>query len=53
MIIDKSDIMDDIEDIQIQVDAMGFMGTNEQDLWRRDLIADYIVKKLNLAFVVF
>ena len=44
MPLDKYELMDEIEDIQIEVDGMGFMGSNENDLWRREMIADYIVK---------
>ena len=46
MDIDKGDIKDDLQDMQNQADGMGFVGANENDLWRRELIADYIVKKL-------
>jgi len=46
MEIDKSNILDDLQGIQDQVDGMGFLGTNANDLWRCELIADYIVKKL-------
>lgn len=46
MEIDKGDIKDDLQDLQNQADGMGFVGTNENDLWRRELIADYIVKKI-------
>lgn len=46
MEIDKGDIKDDLQDLQDQADGMGFVRTNENDLWRRELIADYIVKKL-------
>ncbi len=51
MAINKSDILDDLQDIQNQVDGMGFIGTNANDLWRSELIADYIVKKLNVPNV--
>lgn len=46
MEIDKGDIKDDLQDMQDQADNMGFVGTNENDVWRRELIADYIVKKI-------
>ncbi len=46
MEIDKGAIKDDLKAIQDQADGMGFVGTNENDLWRRELIADYIVTKL-------
>ena len=46
MEIDKGDIKDHMKDIQDQADGMGFARNNENDLWRRELIADYIVKKL-------
>lgn len=49
---EKWKIIDDIEEIQEQVDKMGFAGSNEKELWTRDLIADYIVKKLNIPVVV-
>lgn len=48
---EKWEIIDDIEEIQEQVDEMGFVGSNEKELWTRDLIADYIVKKLNIPIV--
>ncbi len=51
MEIDKSDILDDLQDIQDQVDGMGFRGTNANGLWRSELIADYIVKKLTVTNV--
>jgi hypothetical protein len=41
--LDKSDLMDAIEDIQVQVSELGFMGSNEIALWERDMIADYII----------
>ena len=47
MEIDKGDIKDDIQDMQDQADRMGFVRTNENDLWRRELISDYIVEKLS------
>ncbi len=46
MEIDKGTIKDDLQDLQDQADGMGFAGANENDVWRRELIADYIVKKL-------
>jgi len=49
--IDKGDILDDLQDLQGQADGMGFVGTNENDLWRRELIADYIVEKLAIRNV--
>ncbi len=52
MEIDKSDILDDLQDIQDQVDGMGFLGTNANDLWRSELIADYIVKKITIQNVI-
>ncbi len=52
MEIDKSDILDDLQDIQDQVDGMGFLGTNANDLWRSELIADYIVKKITIPNVI-
>ncbi len=51
MAINKSDILDDLQDIQYQVDRMGFIGTNANDLWRSELIADYIVKKISVPNV--
>ncbi len=48
MEIDKGDIKDDLKDIQDQADGMGFTRNNENDLWRRELIADYIVNKLTI-----
>ncbi len=47
MEIDKSNILDDLQDIQDIVDGMGFKGTNANNLWRSELIADYIVEKIN------
>jgi len=41
---DKSDIMDDLQELQDKVDGMGFMGSNENDLFRREEISDYIIK---------
>lgn len=52
MEIDRSELMDDIEEIQAKVDGLGFMGSNENDLWRREEISKYIVKKLALCSVV-
>jgi len=52
MKIDRDLIMDDLEDIQDNVDSLGFIGSNENDLWRREQMADYIVKKLTLTDVV-
>ena len=51
MEIDKGDIKDDIQDMQDQADRMGFVRTNENDLWRRELISDYIVEKLSTRSV--
>jgi len=52
MEIDKGDIKDDLQVMQEQANGMGFVGTNENDLWRRELIADYIVKKLTIPNVI-
>ena len=41
---DIEQIKEDIEDIQIKADEMGFQGQNETDLWVRDEIADYVFK---------
>jgi hypothetical protein len=41
---DRAQIMDDLDDIQRKVDAMGFRGGNEYDLTVREEIADYITK---------
>ena len=41
---DREKIMDDLEDLQHKTDAMGFVGSNEHDLWLREAIADYVVK---------
>jgi hypothetical protein len=51
MEIDKGDILSDLQDLQDQADGMGFAANNENDLWRRELIADYIVKKLTIRNV--
>ncbi len=48
MEIDKGEIKADLQYIQDQADGMGFVGTNENDLWRREIIADYIVEKLSI-----
>lgn len=39
----KSKIMDDIQDIQERVDAIGYKGSNEYDLELREQIAEYIL----------
>ena len=52
MKIDRDLLMDDLEEIQEQIDGMGFCGSNEKELWTREAIADYIVKKLTLTDVV-
>ena len=44
--IDRQQIMDDLEDIQLRVDSIGFKGQNEYDLTLREEVADYIVGKL-------
>jgi len=41
---DRAQIMDDLDDIQRKVDAMGFRGGNEYDLTVREEVADYIQK---------
>lgn len=46
MEIEKCDIKANSQDMQGQADGKGFVGTNENDVWRRELIADYIVKKI-------
>jgi len=51
MEIDKVDIKDDLQNIQDQVDGMGFIGTNAKDLWRSELTANYIVRKLTVPNV--
>jgi hypothetical protein len=51
MKIDTGDIKDDLKDIQDQADGLGFARNNENDLWRRELIADYIVNKLTIRNV--
>lgn len=49
---DKYKIIDDIEEIQHKVDAIGFKGQNEYDLYLREELADYIVKNyVDLAVV--
>ena len=48
MEIDKSDVLHDLQGIQDKVDVMGFKGTNANNLWRSELIADYIVKKITV-----
>ena len=44
---DREEIMEDLEQLQEKVDKMGFMGSNEHDLFLREEIADYIEKLLN------
>ena len=44
--INKNDILDALKDIQDQVVGMGFIGTNANNLWRSELTANYIVRKL-------
>lgn len=44
--IDREQIMDDLEGIQDMIDKIGFKGQNEYDLTLREEIADYIVGKL-------
>jgi hypothetical protein len=46
MEIDKSEIKDDLQDVQGQADGMGFAGTIENDVCRRELVSDYVVKKI-------
>ncbi len=53
MLIDKGDIKDDLQVMQGQADGMGFIGANENDIWRRELIAEYIVKKLTISNVCY
>lgn len=45
--IDRDQIMDDLENIQLRVDKMGFKGQNEYDLHLREEIADYVAGKIN------
>ena len=51
MEIDKGYLKDDLKDIQGKADGMGLARNNENDLWRRELIADYIVNKLTIRNV--
>lgn len=44
--IDRKQIMDDLEYIQHMIDIIGFKGQNEYNLNLREEIADYIVGKL-------
>lgn len=44
---EKWQIVDDIEEMQKTVTKMGFFGRSVNELFARDLIADYIVKKIN------
>lgn len=53
MEIDKGDIKDDLQVMQGQTDGMGFVGTNENDTWRRELTADDVVKKLTINNVCY
>jgi len=39
----RSEIIDDIEQIQLSIDSIGFKGQNEYDLHIRENIADYIL----------
>lgn len=40
---ERWEIIDDLKEIQNKVDDMGFKGSGENDLWRREEIADYII----------
>ena len=51
MEINKNDILEALERIQDQVNGMGFRGTNASDLWRSELTANYIVRKLTVPNV--
>ena len=44
--IDRKQIIDDLEYIQHMIDIIGFKGQNEYNLNLREEIADYIVGKL-------
>ena len=46
MEIDKGYIKDHLHDMQNQADGIAFAGTNENDLWPPEFIADYIVEKI-------
>lgn len=47
----KNDIVNDIEAIQLKVKRMGFTDRNEIDIWTRNLIAEYMARKINTDFV--
>lgn len=47
----KGDLKDDLRDTRNQADKMGDVRTLENDLWRRNLIADYIIRKSSIPFV--
>jgi hypothetical protein len=49
MEIGKSEIKDDLQDIPGQADQMEFAETIENDVWRRELLSDYIVKKMTIV----
>lgn len=44
---DRSEILDKIEDIQETVDNMNFQGTQEAELWFREGVADYVLELVN------
>ena len=49
MKLDRSEILENIEDIQAKVDEIGYFGINEHELEVRERVADYIINN----FVLF
>lgn len=45
--VNKEEIIERVEEIQDKVDAIGFKGNNEHNLYLRLDIADYITNQLN------
>ena len=52
MKLDRSEILENIEDIQTKVDDIGYFGINEHELEVRERIADYIINNFVLFGVV-
>jgi hypothetical protein len=47
----KGNLKDDLRDMKNHVERMGDVETLETDLWRTDLIVDYIIKNSTIPFV--
>lgn len=46
MEIDKVDLNNYLQDIEFQADGLGLVGTAENNLWRGEFIAEYMVRNL-------